>query len=99
MILVNFEFFTSPKPCPLHTEREKQKYEFLSDAVDIINDKYGTGTIMPLRSFKADYVDLNRVGFAGDLIREKTNPTDKDHYVWCSGYSASNMVSLDWKKW
>jgi len=52
----------------------------LSRAIDLINDRFGRGTIMPLRSFYASHVDLNRVGFAGDLIREKSNPTDKKHY-------------------
>lgn len=57
------------------------KYLSLSYAVDHINDKYGKNTIMPLRSYHAGHVDLNRVGFAGDLLREKANPTDKHHYL------------------
>lgn len=52
----------------------------VSRAADTINSRFGVGTIMPLRSFYAEHVDLNRVGFAGDLIREKSNPTDKNHY-------------------
>ena len=56
------------------------KYLSLSYAVDQINDKYGKNTIMPMRSFDAQHVDLNRVGFAGDLLRESANPTDKRHY-------------------
>lgn len=53
----------------------------LSRAIDSINDQFGRGTIMPLRSFYAEHVNLNRVGFAGDLIRERSNPTDSNHFV------------------
>jgi DNA polymerase-4 len=56
------------------------KYLALSNAIDEINTRYGGGTIMPLRSHNAEHVNLNRVGFAGDLIREKINPTDKHYY-------------------
>jgi nucleotidyltransferase/DNA polymerase involved in DNA repair len=52
----------------------------VSRATDLINDRFGAGTIMPLRSFYAAHINLNRVGFAGDLIREKSNPTDKNHF-------------------
>lgn len=52
----------------------------VSRAVDVINARYGLGTIMPLRSYYASHINLNRVGFAGDLIREKANPTDKNHF-------------------
>lgn len=65
----------------LPLEPEAIKYENLAEAVDAINDRYGKNTLMPLRSFFAGYADLNRVGFAGDLIRETTNPTDKNHYL------------------
>jgi hypothetical protein len=56
------------------------KYLSLSYAVDQINDKYGKNTIMPMRSFDAKHVDLNRVGFAGDLLQESANPTDNNNY-------------------
>lgn len=56
------------------------RYLALSNAIDEINARYGGGTIMPMRSHNAEHVNLNRVGFAGDLIREKTNPTDKHYY-------------------
>ncbi len=65
----------------LPLEPEVLKYEALAEAVDEVNDRYGKNTLMPLRSFYAGYANLNRVGFAGDLIREKANPTDKKHYV------------------
>lgn len=65
----------------LPLEPEAIKYENLAEAVDQINDRYGKNTLMPLRSFFAGYADLNRVGFAGDLIRETANPTDKNHYL------------------
>ncbi len=56
------------------------KYMALSVAIDAINGRYGNNTIMPLRSFGANYVNLNRVGFAGDLLRETINPTDTKYY-------------------
>ena len=60
---------------------EDKKPLMLSHAVDEINSKHGKNTIMPLRSFYAGHVDLNRVGFAGDLTKERSNPTDKQHFL------------------
>lgn len=54
---------------------DHQKELSLSLAVDKINSSYGDNTIMPLRSFMASHIALNRVGFAGDLLRETRNPT------------------------
>ena len=51
---------------------DRQKELSLSLAVDKINSSYGNNTIMPLRSFMASHIELNRVGFAGDLLRENT---------------------------
>ncbi len=59
---------------------EDKKPLMLSCAIDEINDKYGKNTIMPLRSLNSAHVDLNRVGFAGDLTRERSNPTDKQYF-------------------
>lgn len=58
---------------------DHQKEQLLSRAVDKINSSYGDNTIMPLRSFMASHIVLNRVGFADDLLRESSNPTDKPH--------------------
>lgn len=58
---------------------DRQKELSLSLAVDKINGSYGDNTIMPLRSFMASHIQLNRVGFAGDLLRETRNPTDKPY--------------------
>jgi hypothetical protein len=68
------------KQLPLGIFNDKKPL-MLSYAVDKINNKHGKNTIMPLRSFYAGHVDLNRVGFAGDLTRERTNPTDKKHFL------------------
>ncbi|MEI6581387.1 MAG: hypothetical protein WCN86_00735 [bacterium] len=51
---------------------DRQKELSLSLAVDKINSSYGDNTIMPLRSFMASHIELNRVGFAGDLLRENS---------------------------
>lgn len=64
---------------PLAIFDDKKPLE-LSYAVDKINSKYGKNTIMPLRSFYAGHIDLNRIGFAGDLIKERSNPTDRQHF-------------------
>ncbi|MSR68233.1 hypothetical protein EXS66_00405 [Candidatus Saccharibacteria bacterium] len=60
---------------------EKTSELQLSSAIDKINNKYGKDTIIPLSSYSAGRINLNRVGFAGDLIRETHNPTDKQHYL------------------
>lgn len=52
----------------------------ISRATDMINARFGPNTIMPLKSFHAGHINLNRVGFAGDLLRETINPTDKKHF-------------------
>ena len=68
------------KQLPLGIFNDKKPL-MLSYAVDKINNKHGKNTIMPLRSFYAGHVDLNRVGFAGDLTKELSNPTDKKHFL------------------
>lgn len=68
------------KQLPLNIFNDKKPL-MLSYAIDEINKKHGKNTIMPLRSFYAGHVDLNRVGFAGDLTRELSNPTDKKHFL------------------
>jgi DNA polymerase-4 len=68
------------KQLPLDIFNDKKPL-MLSYAIDEINKKHGKNTIMPLRSFYAGHVDLNRVGFAGDLTRELSNPTDKKHFL------------------
>ncbi len=68
------------KQLPLDIFNDKKPL-MLSYAIDEINKKHGKNTIMPLRSFYAGHVDLNRVGFAGDLTREFSNPTDKQHFL------------------
>jgi len=68
------------KQLPLGIFNDKKPL-MLSYAVDKINNKHGKNTIMPLRSFYAGHVDLNRVGFAGDLTKERSNPTDKKHFL------------------
>ncbi len=79
---VNISLFNlvDSRQTALHFDTIGQKHLSLSYAVDQINDKFGKNTIMPLRSFNAGHIDLNRVGFAGDLLREKTNPTDINNY-------------------
>lgn len=71
---------TNDRQLMLPSCRWEERTLQLAYAVDKINDKFGQNTIMPLRSFNTSHIDLNRVGFAGDLMRERANPTDTKHY-------------------
>ena len=53
----------------------------LSIAMDEINHRYGPNTIMPLRSHSASHIRLDRVGFAGDIIREQPSLKAADNYL------------------
>lgn len=80
-IIITLINLTSDHQLSLPTYYSKQQTLRLACAADRINDKFGKNTIMPLRSLNSDYSNLNRVGFAGDLLRERANPTDREHHM------------------
>ena len=50
----------------------KDRHILASVAIDTINSRYGKGTIVPIRSLNTEHINTNRIGFAGDLIRENS---------------------------
>lgn len=58
----------------LPLQPEQSRFQRLSYASDLINNRFGKGSIQIARAMLASSVDLERVGFAGDQIRESYGP-------------------------